>query len=99
MSEACQEATLKQLKEARPDIASIDVTNAHHAPAPLEPPDGKRLMMVQSPPSALNFFLMWEDGKCHVERLTLITIPGNSEDSRRSGPASDRRERIARRPV
>jgi Novel STAND NTPase 1 len=79
MSEACQEATLKLLKEARPDIASIDVTTARHAPAPLEPPDGKRVMMVQSPPSALNFFLMWEDGKCHLEPLTLITIPGNSE--------------------
>jgi hypothetical protein len=79
MSEACQEATLKQLKEARPDIGSIVVTKAYHAPAPLEPPDGKRLMMVRSPPSALNFFLMSEDGKCHVEPVTLVTIPGNSE--------------------
>ena len=26
-------------------------------------------MMVRSPPSALNFFLMSEDGKCHVEPL------------------------------
>ena len=49
MSEACQQATLKLLKKARPDIGSIDVTKAHHAPAPLEPPDGKRLMMVRSP--------------------------------------------------
>jgi hypothetical protein len=55
------------------------VTKAYHAPAPLEPPDGKRLMMVQSPPSALNFFLMSEDGKCHIKEVTLITIPGNSK--------------------
>ena len=80
MSKACQQATLKLLKEARPDIGSIDdVTKVHHAPAPLEPPDGKRLMMVQSPPSALNFFLMWEDSNCHLEPLTLITIPTNTK--------------------
>ena len=79
MSEACQEATLKQLKAARPEIESIDVTQGYHAPAPLEPRDGKRLLMVRSPASTLNFFLMSEDGKCHVKPLTLIIIPGNSE--------------------
>jgi len=79
MSEACQEATLKQLKEARPEIGSIDVTQGYHAPAPLEPRDGKRLLMVRSPASTLNFFLMSEDGKCHVEPLALIIIPGNTK--------------------
>ena len=79
MSEACQEETRKLLNKARPDIGSVDVTKAYHAPAPLEPPDGKRLMMVRSPPSALNFFLMSEDGKCHIKEVTLITIPGNSK--------------------
>ena len=53
--------------------------SSRHAPAPLEPPGGKRLMMVRSPASALNFFLMSEDGKCHVEKLATLTIPTNSE--------------------
>ena len=78
-SKACQEATLKLLKEARPDIASIDVTTARHAPAPLEPPDGKRLLMVRSPASTLNFFLMSEDGKCHLEPLTSSTSRGTAK--------------------
>ena len=36
-------------------------------------------MMVRSPASALNFFLMSEDGECHVEKLATLTIPANSE--------------------
>ena len=54
-------------------------TSARHALAPLEPHDGKRLMMVRSPASALNFFLMSEDGKCQVEKLATVTIPTNSD--------------------
>jgi Novel STAND NTPase 1 len=85
VSEACQNETRQiLLKQAGPDqagvdIESIEVTGAPQAPAPLEPPGGKRLMMVRSPDYALNFFLMSEDGKCHIERLATVTIPANSQ--------------------
>jgi hypothetical protein len=78
MSDSCQAETLALLRKDRRDGGSIDITSARHALAPLEPPDGKRLMMVRSPQSSLNFFLMSENGKCDVEKLTTLTIPGNS---------------------
>jgi hypothetical protein len=80
MSDACQEETRQYLQELRTDKESINIASARHALAPLEPHDGKRLMMVRSPQSALNFLLMSEkNGTCHVEKLTTVTIPPNSD--------------------
>ena len=35
--------------------------------------------MVRSPASALNFFLLSENGRCRIEMLTTVVIPANSE--------------------
>ena len=79
MSGACQAATQEVLKKLQENNAAAEAISSRHTLAPLEPHDGKRLLMVQSPASALNFFLMSENGKCQVERLATVTIPTNSE--------------------
>ena len=79
MSGACQAATQELLQKFQENNAAAEAISSRHTLAPLEPHGGKRLLMVRSPASALNFFLMSENGKCQVERLATVTIPTNSE--------------------
>ena len=79
MSDACQAETQRFLQKFQENNAAAEAISSRHALAPLEPDGGKRVLMVRSPASALNFLLISENGKCQVEKLATLTIPTNSD--------------------
>src|SRR5262249_50534141 len=75
---ACERETKKSLRTQIGDD-SIDVSGVRHTPAPGEPDGGRRLLMVRSPETSLNFFLLGPAADCTARSLSNLTVPPNSD--------------------
>jgi len=73
------EKNAKQSLRAETGAESIDFGEVRHALAPGEPDGGWRLLMVRSPDTTLNFFLLALDAGCTSRSLFTMTVAPNSD--------------------